>query len=383
MKPGAPLALGLGALLVAALAPRAGAVRGHSLDLALGLTSLYDNNILQYSNAQISLFESGLEPERFSLQTRDDGVYSPYSVLDWDWDRGRGRHHELRFRWSGSFHQENSTADNRQWSASWRESFRRIGRLSLTWYSLQDYYLRQLHDEDARPVYAGLTRHRRAELDLHIGSVAWQVPVKRSARLGLEYQYEKRRYNPDFRERDSQVHQGQADLEWRRLPRRGNFDVLAGYRHSHARGEDGDEISGATPDDIDTSYHGFLAGVNGGFELWRGGRGRLGADLAYGLETRKFDSTRPLDKFHYKRDDVLNAFEVGLRSAYRPHWSARGFYRFETNHTKLGAIVTSTTEAGSYHDHQVGMALEWSGTLWRQGSRRAQPAEPNEGNEEP
>ena len=382
MRRSADWALACGLLVVAAVAPPAGAVRGHSLDLELGLTSFYESNILQYSKPQIDLFESGLRPERFSLKTRDDGVYSPHAALGWEWDRGRGRRHALRFRWSGNFHQENATADNREWSASWRESSRRAGRLSLIYYSLQDYYLRQLFDEDAKPVYAGLTRHRRAEFDLRLGAVAWQVPIQGSARLEFEYRYENRHYNMNFSERDSKAHQGTASLGWRKLPRRGSVDLSGGYRHSHARGEDGDDRPGAVPDDPDISYHGFLAGLNGGFEVWRGGPTRLGADLAYGLETRRSDSDRPLDKFHYKRHDVRHAVEVGLHSAYRPHWSARGFYRFETNRANLGAQLLSTTEAGSYRDHQVGVALEWSGTLWRQG-RRAQPTEPTEGSEAP
>src|SRR5262249_47506421 len=117
------------------MAAPARAVGGQSLDLAVGLSSLYDDNILQYSPTQLDVFASGLRPSHFSISSAGDEVYSPYAVLGWEWDRGSG----IRLKWSGNFHQRNATADNRSWSSSWHESFGGSSRLSISYYALQDY----------------------------------------------------------------------------------------------------------------------------------------------------------------------------------------------------------------------------------------------------
>jgi len=349
------------ALFAVAISPPASAVDGQNLDLAVGLTSLYDDNILQYSQTQLDVFESGLRPSHFSISSASDAVCSPYAVLGWEWDRGSG----IRLRWSGNFHQRNATADNRSWSTSWHESFGRSGRLSLSYYALQDYYLRQLFDPD---VSGGATQYRRAEFDLRVGSATWLLPVSDHTRVEVGYQYENRQYNQDFLERDSGLHLGRVSLGWRRLPRHSALDLTAGYRDSNARAEDGDDAPGSVPDDADLSYHGIVAGAGGAIEFLHAHRWRLGADLQYGLETRGYDSNRPLDTYHYQRNDVLNAVEVGLRAAYRPHWSTRGFFRLEDNRAKLGPAAVPGTETGSYRDDLVGLAVEWAGTLWREAS---------------
>src|SRR5262249_51785903 len=157
---------------------------------------------------------------------------------------------------------------------------------------------------------------------------------------------ERRDYHHDFDERDSHLNEGQLGVSVVRLPRRGTVRVGGGYRWSHARGQDGDEPE-ATPDP-DVSYHGLLASLTPRMELFQGQAWRLGADLSYALETRDFDSHRPTDRYHFGRDDILHAVEAGLVIAYRPHWSARGFYRFEDNTAHLGAAAPLSADAGSY-----------------------------------
>ena len=350
----------------AAAAGAARAAHGASLGLHVDLSTFYDDNILEYSGSQIALFESGTRPDEFSLQTRDDLELFPAVALNLGLDSGHGRKRSLKVRGSGRFHVENGTADFRSVSLAWQESFRRDRRLSLSYYDLPSYYLRQLHDEDTTPPYPGLSRYRRAEFGLQIGSAAWRQPLSRRVRADVSYQYERRRYNADFRERDSGLHQGEVEIEWDRSRRGGTFDLTGGYQVSRARGEDGDEPAGQTPDDPDLSYHGMVAGAASRLELARRKSWRLAGDLDYRFETRAYDSSRPSDKYHYRRDDRLHAVEAGLGVAYRPHWSLRTFCRFEDNRTTLGSAAPASSEAGSYRDTQVGIEIGWSGEVWSQ-----------------
>ena len=72
-------------------APSSGwAAARQSLNLTAGIASWYDNNLLQYSDRQISQFESGLLPNRFAITTRDDLILNPSLGLTWELDQGRG-----------------------------------------------------------------------------------------------------------------------------------------------------------------------------------------------------------------------------------------------------------------------------------------------------
>ena len=347
------------------------AARGQSLTLTTRLSSYYDSNILQYSPDQITLFDGGTRPTHFSIKTRDDLVWNPSVALAWELDEGHGRRHALRLKGEGDFHDKNGTADFRSLSAGWRESFHGERRLSVGYYVLPEYYLRQLLDED-QPV-GPLTRYHRATFKLQIATAGWDQRLTRNTTLGLDYQYEGRTYNPRYRERTSKLHQGSAVLGWDRLPHRASVDLRGGYRVSNADASDGDEAPGAPPDDQDVSYHGLVADLGGRMEFARSDAWRLVGDLGYELETRAFESDRTFDTSHHGRKDVLNAVEFGMRALYRPHWSVRGFYRYEHNHASFGAATAPTTDPGSYNVHQVGVAVEWSGEIWTR-ARSVAPA---------
>ena len=351
------------ALMCGALAPvEAYAARGRTLHLTVGAASFYDDNILQYSDGQLRDFELGLHPERYAVETTDDIVLNPSLSLGWELDAGRGRRHEIRLKSEGDFHGKNGTADFHSFSLAATESWSRDRDLTAGYYLLPSFYLRQLFDDDFVPPYAGLSKYRRADFRLQIARLGWAQRLTRRTLVDFDYQFEDRDYNHDFDERDSQLHQGQVGVSLVRLPRRGVASLDLGYRVSHARAEDGNPND--TAPDPDVSYHGLSVGVGGRVEIARSGAWRWLADLRYVLETRQFDSDRPTDRYHFGRDDLLHSIELGLRTAYRPHWSMRLFDRLEHNTATLGGTAPLSADAGSYQANQVGVAIEWTGDVW-------------------
>ena len=352
--------------LGAVAAPPAHAARGQSLNLTTRLSTYYHDNILRYSQGQLQDFQLSLHPDRYAIETSDDLVFNPSLALAWELDQGRGRRHALRLKGEGDFHRKNGNVDFRSVSLGLRESWSRDRRLALSWYVLPRYYLRQLFDDDFVPAYAGLTKYRRADFSLQIASAGWTQRATRNVLLEVGYQHEKRDYNHDFEERDSKLHQGEVGVRFVRLPHRATVSLGGGYRVSRARAEDAN-MAEPVPDP-DVSYHGFSLGVGGRMEIARRGPWRLGGDLAYALETRKYDSDRPTDRYHFGRSDILHAVEVALRMAYRPRWSLRGFYRLEKNTATLGTTAPLSADAGSYRTNLAGLAIEWSGDVWQQAA---------------
>ena len=350
-----------------------GAVAGQNLNLRIGFGTIYDTNLLEYSNDQRLLFQNDTRPDWFSIQSLNDATWNPFVALTWDADAGGGRHHVLRFKSEGDFHARNPTADFRSISAGWREAWSGGRRLSFGYYGLPHYYLRQLAEEDSVPPAPPI--HARAQFDLQIVSASWGQRIAKQTGIELAYQFEDRRYLSNFRERDSKTHQGELTLEFTGLPDRGSIDVSGGWRASKAKGVDGDEIAGAPPDDVDLTYHGPIASIAGRAELGRTRRSRVIGDARYEYSGRSYDSDRPADRFHFGRSDALTAVELGVRLQLRPHWSARGFFRHESNVAQLGANASATSDVGSYSKNRVGLVVDWSGAIWK--SERGSGAEPD------
>ena len=338
--------------------PSAGwAARGQSLNLTAGIASWYDNNLLQYSDPQIAQFESGLFPNRFSIETRDDLTFNPTLELTWELDRGRGRRHDLRVRGEGEFHDRDRTADMRSASLAWREYFGGGQRLLLRGYHLPSYYLRQLRD-----VTTGF--YERAQFGLTIGEASWSQALRAGIRLAASCQFERRTYSPRFPERTSDTSQGELTLGFDRLPHRGHLEIQGAYRSSLA---DGRNLAGGAASVLaDPSYHGWWGGANGRIEFLRRGSTRIGGDLSYRYERRDYDSNRPADKSHIGRHDGEHVVEVGLRAQLRPHWTIRGFDQYDSNQASYGQTVVLTNDPGSYRQNRVGLELAWSGDVWKQ-----------------
>lgn len=370
LGPHRPGRAGLALLALALLAPSfARAAESQRLRMNVGLSSYYTDNLLQYSDEQIRQFDAGSTPTHYSIESVDDGVWRPSLSLTWEADRARGHGREIRLRGSGEFHGSDKTADFHGASLAWRESFGTGRRLSLLGSYIPSYYLRQLFDEDVPP--GGGSQYRRAEFSLFVGSIGWRQPITRRVRAEVTYQFEHRGYNDDFPERTSNTHQGEAGVEWSR--RRGNrLEVHGGYRKSIAKADDSDAISN---DDANVGYHGLLAGVGGTATLLDQPRLRAGLYGSFEFATRSYDSDLPGDVSHYGRDDARQKFEVGLRGGPSARLTARGFFRHEKNRADFPAGGGATLNPTDYDESQIGVALDWSATLWRSGGDAGGPVE--------
>ncbi len=337
-----------------------------SLNLSLSLSSVYNDNFLEYSDNQLADFKAGTHLQRFAVTSTDDGIFGPGASLTWELDQSQGRRHALRAHWDGDFHSTNPLADRNSVNLRWTESFAGSRRFAVGYGRMSHYYVRQLRDEDLTASLGNVdARWQRAEFDQDAISGSWRQDLGQKANIDLSYRYEKRDYVPAFKERSSKANQGEVSVQWDKLPNRAQVQVSAGYRASVADATDGDATPG---DDDDVSYKGFLGGLGGRMEFSHKGRWHFGGDLGVDFSTRAYDSKLgALDPFHAGRNDRLTGIEAGLRAEYR-RWDARAFYRMENNTADLGTNASPTSDSGSYKVNQVGLALSWATDVWKAGS---------------
>ena len=262
-----------------------------SLDLNLGVGGNYDDNLLQYSSKQRADFTGSVRPDRYVIQSLDDFTMTPTAGLSWTIPQSKGWRHVLRARWTGDFQGRNHAADYHELSFGLREVFHHGKSLSLGFYSLPGYYLRQLPNEASEAVAAILKIYDRAQFDLSIGSAAWDQRLSKNADLEVAYQLEHRLYVPGFKERTSDTHQGKLAFQFSLKRPGSDLTLLGGYRVSKAKATDGDEVGGVA-DDEDLSYKGPIAGIEGRYEFSRTEHMRWSGDASYHLASRKYDSNR-------------------------------------------------------------------------------------------
>jgi len=332
--------------------------------MSVALRTTQDDNFLQYSDGQIATFEAGTNPDRYSIESVDDLVFQPSAALTYEKDCGPAGGRTIRIRWTGEFHRRNGTADHGAMGFSWREEFANARSISLGVNRLPNYYLRQLFDEDV-PSGIGVSRYRRASFALTTGSAEYQQQLAAGTTGRLYYQYERREYNSDFRERDSDTHEGGLAGGWN--PRLSRFDLSAsaGYRTSLAAAKDGDEAAGAPTDDPDVSYHGVVLTGESRARLARPAKGRLDADIGYQFRTRTYTTDRATDSSHFERKDLISDLLLGLRWNLRGPLSVRAFYAHENDHASFSSANPPATDPASYSADQFGASVEWGSTLWK------------------
>lgn len=355
--------LAVAAVLLAALPASSRAAPGQSLALTTGLETYFDDNILNYSEAQIAGLESGLVPYRYGVSQAEDVVFRPSLGLLWQVDRGGERRRSLAVRGEGEVHRWSEVANWGEFGVAWREGFSRGRRLSLTYERMPNYYLRRLYDEDLVSVSAP-ERYQDVTLDQQSAGVSWRHGLPRTSWLDLGYRFVRRTYPDGFRERDSDSHEADLAVGRERLPRAARLSLTAGFRTMSARAEDGDDPPGTVPNEPDLSFHGFAAGVRGGMDLGTARGVRIAGDVRFDLERKWYDSDRPADESHYGRRDFLHGFEVGLSLRPRGPWSARAFYSLQNNRAVYGSTARPGSEIGGYRVNQVGLALERSVEIW-------------------
>lgn len=358
-------------LIAAALVASAAAAQAkETISLSAGLGAGFTDNVLQYSDQQLADFDAGTKPNQFSIRTSDDMLWLPSLGLEYQNERPRGRATELSLRGSGEWHDKNATADWGALGATWRETFGRGRRLSVSAYRLPHYYLRQLWDDDFVPTYAGQGKYRRAEFALTIFGARWKQRLAEGLSADLGWQNESRVYNADFRERDSKLNQGELGLDWTK-PKRLSFSADLGYEKSSAEASDGDDAGLAVPDDPDVSFHAVLFGAGTRARLAQSARVKLDGDLSVEFEKRTYDSDRVADRYHRGRKDTKTTIDAGLRLGFRRHWSARASFRHETNDAVLGASAPASADAGSFTENRGSLALEWTNDVWHRFRKRS------------
>ncbi len=324
--------------------------------LGCGVTTSYDDNILEYSERDVFAFRHALVPSRFDLKTIDDLILQPFGELAWK-SASTGST-SIRLRALGSLFAMNGIRDHARISLRWRQRLVRGVRLSLEGAYLSPRYSRQLRDDEVPVPFPMLSQYRRADFregELSLGCLWSPLPEWSNK---IEVGMRRREYLRSFSERD--LHTRVANLSMSPPGMRGfRAAFQLGYRNSAARAADGDEVSGKR-DDPDVSERGPSTGASLEWSL-RSALPSLRITESYGLSQLRYTTLDTTDrrrfhrmrKFHSWRSSVL----VGLSSSWRIRatYEAAGWDLLDD-----GPATLLAADLRSMRVHRFGVELGWT-----------------------
>ncbi len=162
------------------------------------LSTSYDDNILKYSARDLGRFESNTEPFPSDLTTTDDWINTFGVRLYRDFDLGRS----FKFRpyYSGriSLYAVNAVKNTQSHSFLGRLAYRGRLHLSLKYFYLPSYYLRNYRDRDLNEYHAAQFDQSRPSASLRLRLPPYEI----EAEYGREFTY----YNTYFTEYDVEAY---------------------------------------------------------------------------------------------------------------------------------------------------------------------------------
>lgn len=336
----------------------------------LDLQFIYDNNIIRLSDGSIDLFESGTEPYRYDIETKDDLIVSPRFGLTLGRKLLTTRETTLRFGYIRWQYGRNGIKNNESYTIRLRQPT--VGRdfLELSYSYAPGSYVKQLSDRapfDPRSstplVWLPFKGKRNAFLLGYSRRVSDRITARVDGGRVMRF------YNRPFLENDNWEWNASGNLA---VSISKAFKVAGTYTYSDANARALDAVGEtiATSDDSDGSYERDLYEA----ELtWSPGR-LIKKVASFGLmgqyQEYYFTSEKPYydDPLHTGRKDRVYAVELttDTKPVYGPVKLVAG-WRFSQRKSSLPASVQAEdAEEKAYKDHRfwLGASYPFSGLPW-------------------
>ncbi len=366
--------IGRGALVLAALlaVPRASAA-GPTEEAArtptrvraeLRLASLYDSNILEYSDADQDAFRARDPASRFAIESLDDAVFSGTASVSISRRVVGARSSRLRYAFTRTAFVENPIEDSRLHAVSIRQPLRRTGWVEVGYSRVPRSYVRHLWDEDFVAPYRYYPHYQAAvyqsdRVRISGGfrpTAAWAVSG-RVARTAIDY-------NAAFEERDATAWEVAAACE-RGHDEAGRVALEASYARRDA--EATDSAHPAVPDSLrdDTSFDEWGLAVEATAPPGRLRGLPLEVDARAEISRRHYTTDREADIDHHGRRDVAFAIAVGLEREIRRGIALFASWRLDSRSASGVAATGARGDVSEYSETRIGggARLSWSGRV--------------------
>jgi hypothetical protein len=263
-------------------------------DVRLELT--YDDNIINYSDADLDLYGDNARPDKFAIDSKDDWIITSRleSRLKGRFISGRTAWFDLNF--NNYFYIRNEIRRYQKYGLCGRHYFMRGGYIEVEYSYIPDYYYRNQFFEGSY-IQANFSKHfLKAEVGLNL------LP---SLKSDVSYRFQSKSFNEEVRERDLTVNGVRLDAIWN-ASKKFKFWAYYGFERASARGADDPE-----PDVKDVSYDAW--DITLGSRHYSPLFPKLKPQLVLSLQYRKikFQTSKYSDIYRFGRRDGNYELRIG------------------------------------------------------------------------
>jgi hypothetical protein len=291
------------------LAPDQALARNQSWDFNFGLGAGYDDNVLNYSDADIDQFDSTTSDSssKFGIESKDDFIISPKTEIVY---KTAALKHDLHIGLDAGYNlfTKNDLKNYGSLGLWFREYFRKDTYFQISASYIPDYYYRNLFSDSG-----GYAEAKYDKLGL---GAKLLTPIYKGLSGSVSYRYENRNFNDLFNERDLKSNNFNVELVYQ--PKR-SYKIWGGYEYTIARsaGRDNELYR------RDASYDAFL--------FWFGSRlyfkgldnkkMNVGASLSYKNLLFQTDKLTSEDRYRFGRKDNRWSITIGANHDLNKHAS--------------------------------------------------------------
>lgn len=260
----------------------------------------YDDNVINYSDADLELFKSGRKPSKFAIEKKDDIIFAPATEFGLTTRRLTGRSTTLsayiRFKVYGA----NDIKDYEYYRLKLEQDIiRKLSAYIQTAY-IPDYYYRNQWDTD-------VDRYYEADFSKFFLYTGLDFDIFPHLRLSGDYKYDYKDFNERFDNLDAGTHSFEIlAVERFNYYLKSWFEFRAGYKRAEGRND-------PDPEKKDVSYDqkGFTAGCRLYLSRYIGIPTQIAARFSY--DRYFYQTSKRNDQYRFGRKDDNYEFTIAPR----------------------------------------------------------------------
>ena len=330
----------------------------------ISFTTIYDDNILKYSDKYIDRFMNGQDTGRFHIETYDDIIFNESAELAATYRFIK----DLKTRFNANLYSNiyaiNGVKNWYYFTVGIQQNITKKASFKIFYSYIPRYYVRHFRDDDWVEVY-GYTPETFVPFSYAKDNYGFwiQNTFFKNTRVKLAFDYAQYFHNKHYTEYDSKNYIFGISL-FQPLNKKIKLQAGYEYEYSDAKGYDEDGETRQTADDADATYkeYGFDLGLT--WQLPEIKKKEHSIELLLGYQNRIYLSEHYLEEDPEHTGRVDDNVQVALNYDFNisKAFTLGAFYKFAMRNSDSESAINSLYLAAEkeYHQNQVGLQVVYN-----------------------
>lgn len=338
--------------------------KGLGIDVDFGLGTMYDDNILKYSEKYLNRFMNGMDEGRFHVETYDDVIVSPSLTLAKPFRIFGKKLSTVDAGYTYNWYVINGIDNWSNFNIGFRQNFAKRASFKLIYSYIPTFYIRHFRDEDWVKVY-GYTPITFQPYSFSKDTYAFWVQNTffKNSRVMFTFNYQTYYHNEHYIEYDCDNTLYRIKL-FQPLHKNLRLELMYQFTQSDAQGYDEPDESKYDSDDSDASFDedGFTGGLIWTLPKIKKLNHSIKGECVIYKRYYKTEQFIEVDPLHAGRVDDNLRFYFTYDIALNKQWSLSAYYNWYYRDSGSSSPLNDwyISDEKDYKQNQVGLDIRYS-----------------------